>query len=442
MEHVGGEHEGQSTPSRRVITATVLGSVLEWYDFTIYGTATALVFSRLFFPNFEPLAGTLAAFGTFAVGFFARPVGGIVLGHLGDKIGRKAVLVITLMLMGVATTLIGLLPGYETIGIWAPILLILLRVLQGFGSGAEFAGAVVMTAEYSRIGRRGFYASWPCTGVLGAILLATGIFSLVALLPEEQFLAWGWRVPFLLSLVLVVIGFYIRARIAETPVFTRVQETNTETSRPIIDVIRNQPKNLLVGIGACIGSTGTGYIFNVFVLTYVAQLGLPENVALTGVLIAAGLGIVTVLAFGALSDKVGRRPVCMGGAAFVALFAFPYFWLLDTESSVLIWLAMVLIYSVGSMAMFGAQAAYFTELFDTRVRYSGFVLSREVPSLFVGGTAPLIATALLGWASGEPWPIAIYIVTMGLITLVALYFGPETYQRDFPEEEALRSENS
>lgn len=303
MEHVGGEHEGQSTPSRRVITATVLGSVLEYYDFAIYGTATALVFSRLFFPNFEPLAGTLAAFGTFAVGFFARPIGGIVLGHFGDKIGRKAVLVITLMLMGVATTLIGLLPSYETIGIWAPILLILLRVLQGFGSGAEFAGAVVMTAEYSRRGRRGFYASWPCTGILGAILLATGIFSLVALLPEEQFLAWGWRVPFLLSLVLVVVGFYIRYRIAETPVFTRIQETNTETSKPIIDVVRSQPKNLLVGIGACIGSTGTGYIFNVFVLTYVAQLGLPENVALTGILIAAGLGIVTVLAFGALSDK-------------------------------------------------------------------------------------------------------------------------------------------
>jgi MFS transporter, MHS family, shikimate and dehydroshikimate transport protein len=216
------------------------------------------------------------------------------------------------MLMGVATTLIGLLPGYETIGIWAPILLVLLRLLQGFGAGAEFAGAVVMTAEYPRSGRRSFYVSWPCTGVLGAILLATGIFSLVALLPEEQFLAWGWRVPFLLSLVLVVVGFYIRSRIAETPVFTHVQETNTETGRPIIDVVRSKPKNLLVGIGACTGSTGTGYIFNVFVLTYVAQLGLPENVALTGVLIAAGLRIITVLSFGALSDKVGRRPVCMG----------------------------------------------------------------------------------------------------------------------------------
>jgi MFS transporter, MHS family, shikimate and dehydroshikimate transport protein len=435
MEQVGGEHEGQRTSVRQVITASVVGSVLEWYDFSLYGTAAALVFSQLFFPSFDPLAATLASFGTFAVGFFARPVGGIVFGHYGDKIGRKAVLIITLMLMGVATALIGLLPGYETIGVWAPILLLILRILQGFGSGAEFAGAVIMTAEYSPEGRRGFYASWPCTGVLGGILLAAGVFNLVALLPEEQFLAWGWRVPFLLSLLVVAVGLYIRFRILETPVFAHVKETHTETSRPIIDVVRGQPKNLLVGIGACVAERGPSYIFQVFVLTYVAHLGLPENVALTGVLIAAGLGIFTVLAFGALSDKVGRRPVYMGGAAFVTLFAFPYFWLLDTESTVLIWLAIVLSYGVGIMAMFGPQAAYFTELFDARVRYSGVALSREVTAAFTGGISPFVATALLGWASGESWPIAIYIAAMGLITLVALYFGPETYQSEMPEKQ-------
>lgn len=436
MERVTGEHEGQRTSIKQVVSASVVGTALEWYDFSLYGTAAALVFGSQFFPGFSPLAGTLAAFATFGVGFFARPVGGIVFGHYGDKIGRKAVLIITLLLMGIATALIGLLPTYAQIGIWAPILLVFLRILQGLGAGAEFAGAVTLTAEYAPRDRRGFYASLPGTGVLMGILLAAGLFNLFALLPEEQFLAWGWRVPFLLSIVVVGVGLYIRFRILETPVFTEVKETHTEVRAPIVEVIRTHPKNLLLAIGACVGERGPSYIFQVFVLTYVAQqLGLAENVGLNGVLLAAAVGLLTLPAFGALSDRFGRRPVYMAGAAFLALYAFPYFWLLDTTVPVLIWLSIVLSYGVGIMSVFGPQSAYFVELFPTRVRYSGIALAREVSAAFTGGISPFVATALLSWA-GSYWPVAIYIAAMALITLVCLYFLPETYRSEISEGRA------
>jgi MFS family permease len=250
MEQIGGEREGRRASLREVIWASVVGTVIEWYDFFIYGAAAAVVFNKLFFPQFAPLAGTMAAFGTYAVGFFARPVGGIIFGNYGDRIGRKAMLVITLMLMGVATTLMGLLPTYETIGIWAPILLLLLRILQGLGAGAEFGGAVVMAAEYSPVGRRGFYASLPCTGVAIGLLLSSGAFALFSSLPEEQFLSWGWRIPFLLSVFILGVGLYVRLRILETPVFEEVKETHTEVEVPVKEVVRTQPRNLLVAIGA------------------------------------------------------------------------------------------------------------------------------------------------------------------------------------------------
>jgi MHS family shikimate/dehydroshikimate transporter-like MFS transporter len=438
MEQIGGENAGQRTSLWQVIGASAIGTIMEWYDFFLYAAAAALVFPALFFPESEPLTGTLLAFGTYALGFFVRPVGGIIFGNLGDKIGRKTILIITLLLMGIATTLIGVLPTFNQLGLWAAILLLVLRILQGLGAGAEFGGAVIMAAEYSPQGKRGLYASLPCTGVAIGLLLSSGVFALFSSLPEEQFLAWGWRIPFLLSIVVVAVGLYIRLRILETPVFSQVKETNTEVGMPIVEVVRSQPRNLLVAIGARFSENGNAYIIQTFTLTYVAtQLGMSDNVALTGVLIAAAIGIFTIPLFGALSDRVGRRPVYMFGSAFLALFSFPFFWLLNTETSVLIWLAIVLANSVGVYAMFAPQAAYFSELFDTRVRYSGLALAREVSAPFAGGIAPFIATYLLS-KSGTYWPIALYMIVLALISLVALAFGPETYQRRISEDEVMK----
>ena len=437
MEQIGGEDAGQRTSLWQVIGASVIGTIMEWYDFFIFAAAAALVFPALFFPEREPLTGTLLAFGTYGLGFFARPVGGIIFGNLGDKIGRKTVLVMTLLLMGIATTLIGVLPTFERLGLWAAVLLIALRILQGLGAGAEFGGAVIMAAEYSPQGKRGLYASLPCTGVAIGLLLSSGVFSLFAALPEEQFLAWGWRVPFLLSIVVVAVGLYVRLRILETPVFSQVKETNTEVGIPVLEVVRSQPRNLLVAIGARFSENGNAYIIQTFTLTYVAtQLGMSDNVALRGVLIASAIGIFTIPLFGALSDRVGRRPVYMFGSAFLALFAFPFFWLLNTETSVLIWLAIVLANSVGVYSMFSPQAAYFAELFDTRVRYSGLALAREVSAPLAGGIAPFIATYLLS-RTGTYWPIALYMIVLALISLVALAFGPETYRRRMSEDEVM-----
>jgi MFS transporter, MHS family, shikimate and dehydroshikimate transport protein len=322
MEQIGGENAGQRTSLWQVIGASAIGTIMEWYDFFLYAAAAALVFPALFFPESEPLTGTLLAFGTYALGFFVRPVGGIIFGNLGDKIGRKTILIITLLLMGIATTLIGVLPTFNQLGLWAAILLLVLRILQGLGAGAEFGGAVIMAAEYSPQSKRGLYASLPCTGVAIGLLLSSGVFALFSSLPEEQFLAWGWRIPFLLSIVVVAVGLYIRLRILETPVFSQVKETNTEVGMPIVEVVRSQPRNLLVAIGARFSENGNAYIIQTFTLTYVAtQLGMSDNVALTGVLIAAAIGIFTIPLFGALSDRVGRRPVYMFGSAFLALFS-------------------------------------------------------------------------------------------------------------------------
>ncbi len=303
--------------------ASVIGTVMEWYDFFIYAAA-ALVFPVLFFPESEPLTGTLLAFGTYVLGFFVRPVGGIIFGNLGDRVGRKTVLVVTLLLMGVATTLIGVLPTFDRIGLWAAGLLLFLRILQGLGAGAEFGGAVIMAAEYSPEGKRGLYASLPCIGVAIGLLLSSGVFALFSALPEDQFLAWGWRIPFLLSAVVVAVGLYVRLRVLETPVFSQVKETNTEIGVPVLEVVRSQPRNLLVAIGARFSENGNAYIIQTFTFTYVAtQLGMSDNVVLTGVLISSAIGIFAIPFFGALSARVGRRPVYMFGSAFLALFSFP-----------------------------------------------------------------------------------------------------------------------
>jgi MFS transporter, MHS family, shikimate and dehydroshikimate transport protein len=436
MDRIGGEDRGQTSSVRQVALASLIGTSIEWYDFFLYGTAAALIFNKLFFPNVSPTTGTLAAFATFGVGFFARPVGGLVFGHYGDKIGRKAMLVTTLLIMGIATFLVGLLPTYATIGVLAPILLVALRFLQGFGVGGEWGGAVLMAVEHAPRGRRGFFGSWPQMGVPIGLLLSTAVFDVVSsVLSEQQFSTWGWRVPFLLSIILVGVGLFIRLRILESPAFARVKETGTEARVPILDVLRTYPKNVLLAMGMRMADNGLFYIFTVFVLDYaVAELGLPKSTILSGVLIAAAIYVFTTPFYGALSDKIGRRPLYMGGAGTSLLFAFPFFWLVDTKNTLLIWLALVVALPIFHAAMYGPQAAFFSELFGTRVRYSGASIGYQLASVFAGGLAPLIAAALLASQGGKPWLVALYMMALALISFVSVYLATETYRSEISEE--------
>ena len=423
-------------PVTNVVLASFIGTTIEWYDFFLYGTAAALVFPQLFFPTIEPRLGTMAAFATYAVGFFARPLGGVVFGHFGDKLGRKAMLVTTLMIMGVATCLIGLLPTYAQVGPLAPVLLVLLRFIQGFGVGGEWGGAVLMAVEHGHARRRGFYASWVQAGVPVGLLLANGVFHIFSSLPEKDFLAWGWRVPFLLGGLLLGVGMFIRLRILESPLFTQAQAAQPAPKLPILAALTLHPRNVAIAMGARFAENAYFYIFTVFVLTYVTtKFGLPKSTALNAVLVGSVVQLVAIPCFGALSDRVGRRPVYLGGAVFLALFAFPFFWLVDTRSPVWITVAIV-VGLVGHAAMYGPQAAFFSELFSTRVRYTGASLGYQLASPFAGGLAPLIATALLKWTDGDPWPVATYLVGMALITLVAVWCAAETFRTELGDTQS------
>ena len=409
--------------------ASLIGTTIEWYDFFLYGTAAALVFNRLYFPTFDPLAGTLAAFGTYTVGFVARPIGGIIIGHYGDRIGRKSMLILTLVIMGVATFGIGLLPTYAQIGPWAAVALVVLRLAQGFGVGGEWGGAVLMAVEHAPPGRRGFYGSWPQIGVPAGLLLSTAVFAQFARLPEEQFLSWGWRVPFLLSILLVGVGLIIRVRILETPAFARVKEAGTEAKRPIVEVLLNHPKEVLLAMGARLAENGAFYIYTVFVLVYGTQkVGIARETVLNGILIAAACALVAIPLCGALSDRLGRRPVYLFGACVTGLFAYPLFWLLDTGSTPLVWLALVVALVFGHAPMYGPQAAFLSELFGTRVRYSGASLGSQLSSVVAGGLSPFIATALLPYGRGA---LASYIIAMALITIIAVLIASETRHQAF-----------
>ncbi len=431
-----GRGTRQPSSVRRVVVASLVGTSLEWYDFFIYGTAAALVFNQLFFPTFDPLVGTLLAFTTFAVGFVARPLGGIVFGHYGDKVGRKNVLVATLLLMGIATFLIGLMPTYATIGVWAPVLLVLLRFLQGLGLGGEWGGAVLMTLESGDRTKRGLNASWPQVGVPIGLLLANGMLSLMAAITsDEAFLAWGWRVPFLLSGVLVLVGLWIRLTIAESPAFEQVEAKQEKARAPIVDVLRSYPRQVLLAIGARVGVDVAFYLFVLFITTYiVTYLRLPQSYALNAVLIAATFQVVFIPLFGALSDRIGRRPVYLAGAIGAAVWTFAFFPLLDTGSFALIVLAAVVALLLHA-AMYGPQASFIAEMFPTQVRYSGASMGYQLAGVIGGALAPIIATALLS-RYGTSLAVSLYAVVVLAITILSVVIARETAKADLDAEDA------
>jgi MFS family permease len=420
---------------RHVMLAAAIGSALEWYDFFIYGAASALVFGPLFFPRFDPAAGTLASFATFAVGFLARPFGGLFFGHFGDRWGRKPMLVATLLLVGGSTFAIGLLPTYAQAGIWAPVLLLLLRLLQGFGAGAEYGGAVVMSVEFAPPGRRGLYGAFAPMGTTAGNALAGGVFWAVSWWFKDDLLAWGWRIPFLVSLLLLALGVWIRARVSETPVFLAARRARAPLKLPALEAIRQSPRNFLVVVGARLAENALGYLYPVFGLSYIINtLHMPRQTAIIGV-IAGNVALVCGLVFFAgLSDRIGRRPVYIFGALFSAACAFPFFLAVNTRQPLLIDLAFVIEMGIGSGAMFGPQAVYFAELFGPRLRYSGFAFARELGSIIAGGPAPLIAAALVAAFAGAPWGVACYVVALSLITAFAVWCGPETYKSDITRD--------
>jgi len=433
------DQQGQ-TSHVKVATASLIGTAIEWYDFFLYGTAAALIFNKLFFPTFDPMVGTLLAFATYALGFVARPLGGLVFGHYGDKIGRKTMLYLTLLIMGTATAIIGILPTYETLGVWAAILLVTCRLIQGFGLGGEWGGAVLMAVEHAPENRRGFYGSWPQLGAPLGLVLGTLVFSVFSsLMSDAQFNAWGWRLPFLFSIILVVVGLWIRMTIAESPEFQKIKAEKQEVKMPIIDAIRLHPMNILLAMGARFAENGFFYIFATFTLAYATQaLGMNRQDILNGVLIAAAIETFTIPAFGALSDHLGRRPVYIFGAIFSALMSFPLFWLLGTKVAVLAWIAIALGLAVGHAAMYGPQASFLSELFGTKVRYSGVSLGYNLASIFAGALSPLIATWLMVTYKPATWPISVYMIGLAVITLVSVYFAVETRKKVPPESPMLQ----
>ncbi|MHC5705663.1 MFS transporter [Streptomyces tirandamycinicus] len=434
---------------RRIVAASLIGTTIEWYDFFLYGSAAALVFNKLFFPDSDPLVGTLLSFLTYAVGFAARPLGALVFGHYGDRLGRKKLLVLSLLLMGGATFAIGLLPTHATIGSAAPVLLTVLRLVQGFALGGEWGGAVLLVSEHGDARQRGFWASWPQTGAPAGQLLATGVLAaLTALLSESAFTSWGWRIPFLLSGVLVFVGLWIRLSVDESPVFKaalaqaeqRKAESGQVEKMPLVAVLRHHWRDILIAMGARMAENISYYVITAFILVYATtSAGLSKQTALNAVLIASAVHFAVIPLWGALSDRIGRRPVYLIGAVGVGAWMFPFFTLIDTGS----FGSLLLAVTVGLVlhgAMYAPQAAFFSEMFATRMRYSGASIGAQFSSVAAGAPAPLIATALLA-DYGSSTPIALYVIAAALLTIVAVACARETRDRDLASVEAGRRDD-
>jgi MHS family metabolite:H+ symporter-like MFS transporter len=419
---------------RRVVLSAIVGATIEWYDFFLYGVVAGIVFNKLYFPGSDPVVSTLLAYTTFAVGFVTRPLGGVIFGHFGDRIGRKSMLIMTLMIMGVSTFLIGLLPTYAQIGVAAPLLLLLLRVLQGIGLGGEWGGAVLMAYEYAPKGKRGFYASLPQVGLAIGLCLASGVVALLSsLLTDAQFLAWGWRVAFLLSGVMVGVGMYIRLRVQETPEFAALKARNAELRIPFMDMLRRYPGNVLKGMGARYIDGVFFNVFAVFSINYLTStLKLSRTDALLGVMAAAVVMCFTIPYFGRMSDRYGRPRVYMWGSIITALSAFPGFWLMTHSGGnvLLIWLAIVVPFGILYAAVYAPEAALFCDLFDAKVRYTGISFVYQFSGIFASGITPIIATALLKSGGGDPWQICWYVLFAGAVSAVCTWWIGRSPQPD------------
>ena len=411
---------------RRVVTASLVGATIEWYDFFLYGVVAGIVFNKLYFPTTDPLVSTLLAYGTFAVGFVTRPLGGVIFGHFGDRIGRKTMLVITLLIMGTATFLIALVPTYAQIGIWAPILLLVLRVFQGIGLGGEWGGAVLMAFEYAPREKRGLYASLPQIGLAIGLCLASGIVALLSyVLTDAQFLAWGWRVAFLLSVTLVAVGVYIRLNILETPEFARIKEAQKESRIPFTEMISKHGGNVVAGMGARYIDGVFFNIFAVFAIGYLAgPLKFSRTDALLGVMAAALVMCFFIPFFGRLSDRVGRTRTYAWGSLITALASYPAFWMMVNSggNALWVWIAIVIPFGIFYAAIYGPEAALFCELFPTRVRYTGISFVYQFSGIFSSGITPIVATALLAKGHGQPWLICAYTVFAGVVSALSAWW--------------------
>jgi MHS family shikimate/dehydroshikimate transporter-like MFS transporter len=415
---------------RKIVWSSVIGTAVEWYDFLIYGAATALVFNKVFFAAGDPALATIAAFGTYAVGFLARPLGAAIFGHYGDRVGRKAMLAITIMVMGLGTFAIGLLPTYAQIGIAAPILLIALRFLQGIGLGGEWGGAVLMVVENCPTHKRGFLGSMVQVGNPVGNLAAIGMFALVSQLPEEDFMSYGWRIPFLISILLVGVGLWIRMSMEETPAFRALKAKNEVAKMPIVEIFKYHRRPFFTAVGLKISEIAYASIAGVFIMSYAtSKLGLSRGLVLNGAFIASFVALFSIPFFGWLSDKVGRKAMFYASCLFCAAFAFPMFWLLDTRDPTIVILTIVVAISFGQMVMFGIGAPWYSELFTAKLRYSGASLGFQVGAAISGGLSPLIAASLMTWA-GATWPVSVFLIFCACITAIATSFAPEMANKE------------
>ena len=419
------------TQLRRAVLSSYLGSVIEYYDFLLYATASAVVFNKVFFSNLDPLVGTVASFGTLATGYFARPLGGVIFGHFGDRIGRKKMLVLSMTMMGLGSTLIGVLPTYAQIGVWAPILLVALRVVQGVAIGGEWGGAVLMSAEHAT-SRRGLWASFTNAGAPSGVVLSTLVLAASAALTGEQgFLAWGWRIPFLLSLVLLAVGLFVRSRVAETPVFTEAAAEARgagPTRAPLVEVLRRHPRNLLLSIGVGFGAFIAQGAITIFVISYAVQAGFPRPTVLNALTLSSVVAVFGIIGWSALSDRVGRKPVVVGGAVGWAVFAFLLFPMIDSRSVALLTLAIVVGQGVVHTAWYGPLAALYTELFSTGSRYTGASLGYQIAGLGAGIAPVLFATILAG--GGSTTTVSIIIAAGSVLSIACLAALRETSRDD------------
>lgn len=427
--------QGGKGKSRQHVTAGIasfMGTTIEWYDYFLYGTAAALIFNKIFFPAFDPITGTLAAFATYSVGFFARPLGGVIFGHFGDRVGRKSMLLITLFLMGIPTILIGLIPSYDSIGYWAAVLLVCMRFLQGIAVGGEWGGAVLMAVEHAPEGKKGLFGSLPQMGVAPGLILSSLAMAAVAQLPEADMLSWGWRVPFLASVVLLLVGWFIRVKVAESPDFRNMEDKGEKVDIPAKVVLKKYPREVLAVIGGRLAEVTWFYTVVTFALAYATgSLGVPRGVMLDATIWGAAAALVTMPLFGILGDRVGYRSVFIFGSLAIIFFAPTFFQLLQTGQPGIINWAMVIAVGLIYGCLYGPQGSLFSSQFPPEVRYSGISLAVQVSGAIGGGLAPLIATSLLAYADGSPKYIVWYLSVLGVIAAGSALFmhGPERFNK-------------